>query len=636
MMGQSQSYRRLTWDWGVVLFLVAGWTAVISYFAVQRYLAMRTEFDLAVYSHVIWTTTQGRPFFNSLVDGTTNYLSHHFTPLLLIYVPIYAAWADPRALLIAQTAILASSALPLYGFARRLIGVRLGLAVVVAYLASPLLPYVAFADFHEIAPALPLLMAAGAALLDRRARAAVIFLVLAMLAKEEIAIIALGFGLYAMLIQRRWRYGAAIALGSVLWGALVFRVLMPLFSGSLAGRDDFGFLWRYQALGGTPGEIVTTVITRPGEVARSLATPERGMYLWQLLAPLAFLPLLGQPAFLLALPPLAYLMLSNYAFQYSIYYHYATPVIPFVFLAAVTALGYLRGWGRRIAAMAAILMLGATLVAAWRWGPLPGEGGYRPAEYAVTDAARNARALMATIPRDASVAADSYLQPWLINRWRIGSLDWVPFSQFPGETPDYLATQEPGPDAVEAPLYPWLQRDASDDPLLIPRFEREEVTSGGVAVWRRRAGEDVPLARYDADFESGLKLVGAGLPPEVGNWDETLHAAPGETLPVWMAWQATLPLDRQITFSLHVVDEAGERVAQVDSEMAGGRFPTNLWNTWVDRPMLADAFPVTLPVDLPPGRYRLLGGAFETDTVRALSRPDGSQWIELAVIEVNP
>ena len=99
---------------------------------------------------------------------------------------------------------------------------------------------------------------------------------------------------------------------------------------------------------------------------------------------------------------------------------------------------------------------------------------------------------MTTIPRDASVAADSYLQPWLVNRWRIGSLDWVPFGQFPGETPDYLATQEPGPDAVEAPLYPWLQRDTGDNPLLIPRFAREEVTpDGGVAVWRRRAGEDV-------------------------------------------------------------------------------------------------------------------------------------------------
>ncbi len=92
----------------------------------------------------------------------------------------------------------------------------------------------------------------------------------------------------------------------------------------------------------------------------------------------------------------------------------------------------------------------------------------------------------------------------------------------------------------------------------------------------------------------------------------------------------------RITFSLHVVDQNGERVAQADSEMAGGRFPTNLWNTWVDRPMLADAFPVTLPDDLPPGRYRLLGGAFETEAVRALARPDGSQWVELAEIEVMP
>lgn len=626
-----------TRDWGVVLLLTVVWTAIVSYLAIQRYLAMRTEFDLAVYSHVIWTTTQGHPFFNSLVDGVTNYLGHHFAPLLLIYVPIYIAWPDPRVLLIAQTAILASGALPLYAFARGRIGVRLGTVVVLAYLASPLLAYVAFADFHEIAPALPLLIAAGAALLGRRARATVIFLVLALLTKEEIAVIALGFGLYAMLIQRRWRYGCALAVGSIVWGVLVFRVLMP-FAASGAVRDgDFGFLWRYQALGGTPGEIARTLVTRPDEVMRVMTTPERGLYLWQLLAPLAFLPLLGQPAFLLTLPPLVYLLLSDYAFQYSIRYHYTTPLIPFLFLATVVALRHLRRWDRRAADIAAAVMLLATLAAAWRWSPLPGGGGYWPSEFAVTEEARAARALAAAVPADARVAADSYLQPWLANRWRIGSLDWAPFSQFPGEPPpDYLMTQEPGANAVEAPLYPWLMRDDGGNPLRIPRFEQEVATPGGVTVWRQRQGEDVPLARFHADFEDSLRLVGAGIAPEAGVWDETLTVRPGDTLPVWMAWEGTSPLDERITFSLHVVNDKDTLVAQADSEMGRGRFPTNLWHTWVDRPMLVDEFPVTLPSDLPAGRYRLLAGAFETETVRALSRPDGSQWVELATIEVTP
>ncbi len=377
-------------DWGVVLLLTTAWTVFISYLAVQRYLAMRTEFDLAVYSHVMWTTTQGSPFFNSLVEGATNYLSHHFAPLLLIYVPLYAAWPDPRVLLIAQTALLASAALPLYAFARLHAGIGLGLTVVVAYFASPLLPYVAFADFHEIAPALPLLMAAGAALLDRRARATVIFLVLALLAKEEIAVIALGFGLYAMLIQRRWRFGLALSVGSVLWAVLLFRILMPAFAGSpVGGSGDFGFLWRYRALGDTPAAIARTLFTRPADVARLLATPDRGLFLWQLLAPLAFLPLLGQPAFLLALPPLAYLLLSDYAFQYSIRYHYTTPLIPFLFLPTVVALAWLRRRNTHIATAAAVLMLIATVIAAWRWSPLPGGGDYRPADFAVTDDARS-------------------------------------------------------------------------------------------------------------------------------------------------------------------------------------------------------------------------------------------------------
>jgi hypothetical protein len=54
------------------------------------------------------------------------------------------------------------------------------------------------------------------------------------------------------------------------------------------------------------------------------------------------------------------------------------------------------------------------------------------------------------------------------------------------------------------------------------------------------------------------------------------------------------------------------------------------------RPVVADQFPLVLQPDLPAGTYRLLAGAYESEGVKALSRPDGSQWFDLATIEVEP
>jgi hypothetical protein len=129
--------------------------------------------------------------------------------------------------------------------------------------------------------------------------------------------------------------------------------------------------------------------------------------------------------------------------------------------------------------------------------------------------------------------------------------------------------------------------------------------------------------------------VGAGTPPGSTAWGEIIGAAPGAALPVWMAWRSDAPLEQRITFSLHLVDEEGRLVAQADSEMGGGRFPTTLWHTWVDRPTVAGEFQLTLPAALPAGSYHLLAGAFETDTVAPLATLNGGQWAELATLEIR-
>lgn len=76
---------------------------------------------------------------------------------------------------------------------------------------------------------------------------------------------------------------------------------------------------------------------------------------------------------------------------------------------------------------------------------------------------------------------------------------------------------------------------------------------------------------------------------------------PGQPLPVELTWQATAPIDRQLNTSLRLVNAEGVTVAQEDGPPARGILPTNLFF----EAALPDLKTLTLPADLPPGRYRL-------------------------------
>jgi uncharacterized membrane protein len=620
-------------EWLVVCLLAGLWSLVVGWLAISRHLAFNTGYDLGTFTQVVWATAQGRPFYSSLTAGMTSFLGLHFSPLLALLAPLYSVWPDARILLLAQTVILSAGAVPLYGFARARIGRHLALLVVIVLLLSPLVLSISQFEFHAIAFAVPLLMAAGAALLDERPTATLIWLGLALMAKEEVAFIAVGFGLYALLIQRRARFGAALTVGAIAWTVVLFNWLMPAFG---QNPDGYAFSYRYETLGGAPGQVIQTLFTKPATVLRVVATRPKATFLLQLLAPLAGLPLLGIPAVLLTLPTLAYLLLSDYGLMVSIRFHYTAPLIPFLLLATVTALQRLRTRDLRLARFAGVALLAATLIGTWWWSPLPGGRASESGNAVGTDEAQAARALIARVPTQAAVASDWAYLPWLANRWLLDTVLAPPYPELaPTMPPEYLVSRVPVANSAISPLYPWTLRDPVVGPLYAPRYLPIETTPGGLVLSEWRGAEhDVELGRLDAPFERGLVLLAAGLPPGGPKWGPVIQVETGTVLPVWLAWTAHLALDQRITFTLHLVDDTGEHVAQVDQEMGGGRFPTTLWHVWMDAPTLVDEFQLPIVAELPPGRYRLFAGAYESDSVTPLLQPDQDAWFELATIDV--
>lgn len=82
----------------------------------------------------------------------------------------------------------------------------------------------------------------------------------------------------------------------------------------------------------------------------------------------------------------------------------------------------------------------------------------------------------------------------------------------------------------------------------------------------------------------------------------------GEALALRTFWSVQQPFDRDYFVFVHILDAAGQIVAQRDAPPWQGRFGTASW-----RPgsLVVDINDLVLPAGLPPGQYRLVAGMFD-------------------------
>jgi hypothetical protein len=102
---------------------------------------------------------------------------------------------------------------------------------------------------------------------------------------------------------------------------------------------------------------------------------------------------------------------------------------------------------------------------------------------------------------------------------------------------------------------------------------------------------------------------------------------PGEAASLTLWWRGPRP-PRAGTFTfLHVLDAAGAKVAEYNAPLAAGQYP----QLWAAEEPLLDHAAIPLPADLTPGRYRLVGGAFDLASGAQLARAD----LGVLVVEVK-
>jgi uncharacterized membrane protein len=133
--------------------------AMVVYFVVSfsyswlRAVELQTNtWDLGIYQQALWSTSHGRPFYESAdyeTGGFGTFLQVHSAFILYLVVPLYAAWPYQWTLFAIQSIVVSAAAYPLYLLGRDVTGSsKLGLTSGIVYLAwAPTLAANLY-DFH--------------------------------------------------------------------------------------------------------------------------------------------------------------------------------------------------------------------------------------------------------------------------------------------------------------------------------------------------------------------------------------------------------------------------------------------------------------------------------------------------------
>ena len=603
----SQISRSTTQRIGIPqILLIALWLLIVVFVLIFATLSLRRHaalasngMDLGNVNQALWNTAHGDFLAFTNMAPVRNRLALHVEPILLLFVPFYwIGLGSSRLLLVVQAVVVGLGALPLYLLARdallqggevesgdSLLPTPYSLLLLVfplAYLLLVTLEAAVMYDFHAVTLAPTFLLFAFYFGVKRRPWLFGLFALLALASKEDMGLTVALLGLFMIVAWQRWRWGIATALVGVLWFAIAVFLIQSRFSPTGGNIQADRYAW----LGDTPLAMISTMLRHPGmvwdHVWRQANLPG---YLAGLLLPTAFLSVFGPLAWLPALPSLVINLLSDNPFTWRLEdFHYGAPIAPFVLIAAVYGVRRLSKWAghwsvaaSRFALVAAcVILLVASLAYHYVRGFSPLSHPFQP--WAITEHQRRADAVLAQVPAESALFAQSNLNPHLSGRRVLyqdpavltdAALDGIPppeylvfdvsslvnqddFHRFINA--ELLGSGEFGPVVAEDGFL-LLRKGASPKPLPDEFFDFA------------RASSDVIAYPLVADFNESLRLHGFDL---VFNRQEEVQ--------VVLFLEALRPLNEDYFVSLYLLDQFGTPLgATVEDQPTLAWYPTQSW-----------------------------------------------------------
>ncbi len=317
-------------------------------------------FDLSVFNQGLWLLSHLHTPFVTVMGR--NLFGDHTSFILVLVAPFYRLFPEPQGILVLQTLAIAGAAIPIYLLAQRYIkSTWIATALVAAYLLNPALEQGNLDQFHpECLQVLIISIAIYAAVTSRKVLL-VVMAGLALLVKEDAAMLVVPLGLwFAWRRDRLW--GLGVAGVALVYAFFANVVILPAFLGAgsiYTGRIPFGGL----------GGLVSTLFHHPSEVVRYLHSGERPFYVWQIAAPFAWVFLLAPEVAAIGVLVVGENVLSNDGYMQQILYQYSMTIAPVLMMGTVYAISTIRR--RQLQSVLAVVVLAASVWTCAVWGLAP-------------------------------------------------------------------------------------------------------------------------------------------------------------------------------------------------------------------------------------------------------------------------
>ncbi len=311
----------------------------ISRFALFEHHSFDTHvFDLGIYDNTFWNTAHGDWMKCSFVRGGTHF-SAHFDPIIILLSPFYRIYPRAEAILVLQTVWLASSGIPLFLHAKRVLrNPWLASACVLILYATPALQGVNLFDFHSLALMIPLAMWLIYAIDANKPVVYGCVLPLFLFVREDMPLVASTIGLYAILMKRP-RWGVITLVVSVVY-LITLKKITAYVLGDLSKTHDYQYYYEeliHNKESGIFG-LVLSAFSDPAAALAVIAKPDKLFYFIKIFGPLLGIPFLAGRKVWLYAYGFAFIGLASRRYVFSLHFQYSTFLLPFIYMGYVDGL----------------------------------------------------------------------------------------------------------------------------------------------------------------------------------------------------------------------------------------------------------------------------------------------------------
>jgi len=347
---------------GIILTVSCVFLVCFAALAVLRYTTLHTSvYDMGAYDKKIWQISVA-----PLSAIPYEVARGHFQPILIIYGLIYKIFGSPVIIQLLQATFTISGIVPLYLISKRHLNrANTILAITLIYLFYPPIGFNAALDFHPDHIYIPLMLWAFYFAEKDEYILAIIFAGIGAMAKEPLILGVAFFGLYLAIGKKQYKIGLITFLFFLsLFFIVVFKILPYVNQSPALSIGTFPFFENHNKVG--------IFNIRPLMDSLLMWKVRKLLFVYFLLSPLLFLPLLEWKRFLPAIPLVAIPILSTTYLHSSVDSQYIAGIIAPAFVALVFSIKRIEdSIGAKYANAFVALVMVMTITFHFAHGPSP-------------------------------------------------------------------------------------------------------------------------------------------------------------------------------------------------------------------------------------------------------------------------